>query len=187
MSELQDLYRFEGRAEVIAGEVVRLPLFGRKAARFVGRLARRLHEHQAGQGEVGTATLVYAVPQLPSGRRSFSPIVSWFSGTAAEEMSFIEGAPEFAVELREGNEQSMAAKRADYFQAGTAVVWEVDLLAETIHCYRRESPISQVFHRGDIADAEPAVRGWRLKVNDLFAEEKPPAVIQPMTNRGRTP
>ena len=57
-------------------------------------------------------------------------------------MRFIEGAPTFAVEVRSDNdygaaaEAEMAAKRADYFEAGTQIVWDVDPIAETIRVYR---------------------------------------------------
>ena len=170
MSELLELYRFEGRAELLRGEVVRLPLFGRRVARLVGVLARSLHKHQAGQGEVGTATLVYVIPQLPSGRQYFSPVVSWYSGASGvNDMGFIAGPPNFAVEVRDVDEQGMARKRDDYFEAGTAVIWDIDPVAETIRCYRKVSPTYQEFHRGDTADAEPAVVGWRMKVDDVFA------------------
>ena len=53
-------------------------------------------------------------------------------------MKFYQGAPVFAVEVRsEGDygpraEREMAAKRADYFAAGTLVVWDVDLLSENV-------------------------------------------------------
>ena len=47
-------------------------------------------------------------------------------------MRFVAGPPTFAVEVRSENdygpsaEREMAAKRADYFEAGTRVVWDVD-------------------------------------------------------------
>ena len=65
----------------------------------------------------------------------------------------------------------MAAKRADYFAAGTLVVWDVDLLsADVVNAYKASAPDQPViFRRGDIADAEPAVPGWRMAVNELFA------------------
>jgi Uma2 family endonuclease len=92
-------------------------------------------------------------------------------------MKFLEGAPVFAVEVRSEYdygalaEQLMAAKRADYFAAGTQVVWDVDLLgADVIKSYDANSPNTpRVFRRGDIADAEPAVSGWRLSVDELFS------------------
>ena len=49
-------------------------------------------------------------------------------------------------------------------------MWDVDLLSEdVIKSYRASDPEHPViFRRGDIADAEPAVPGWRMPVNDLF-------------------
>ena len=60
--------------------------------------------------------------------------------------------------------------RTDYFACGTLVVWDVDLLSEdVIKSYKASDPEHPViFRRGDIADAEPAVPGWQMPVNDLF-------------------
>ncbi len=63
----------------------------------------------------------------------------------------------------------MAAKRLDYFEAGTVVVWDVDTVAELIHKYHRDSPDQPTtFARGDVAEAEPAVEGWALAVDRVF-------------------
>jgi Uma2 family endonuclease len=119
----------------------------------------------------------FTVPELPSGRESFSPDASYYAGPfPADEMRFIEGPPTFAVEVRSesdygpGPEAEQAAKRADYFQAGTLVVWDVDPRAETVTVYRGDAgkPLA-VFRNGDSADAEPAVPGWVLPVADIFA------------------
>jgi len=91
-------------------------------------------------------------------------------------MKFFEGAPVFAVEVRSENdygkqaEIKMAQKRADYFAAGTLVVWDVDLLSdEVVKVYRASDPENAtVCHRGDEAEAEPAVPDWRMPVDDLF-------------------
>jgi Uma2 family endonuclease len=90
-------------------------------------------------------------------------------------MKFIQGAPAFAVEVRSEEdygpaaEMAMAAKRADYFAAGTEVVWDVDLQGqETIRAYRVSEAEPRAFRRGELADAEPAVPGWRFPVDDLF-------------------
>jgi Uma2 family endonuclease len=90
-------------------------------------------------------------------------------------MSFIKGAPTFAAEVRNERdynpaaEADMAAKRADYFAAGTAVVWDVDPLARTVAVYRATAPDqTQVYRPGDTAEAEPAVPGWRMAVDDIF-------------------
>ena len=91
-------------------------------------------------------------------------------------MRFLEGAPVFAVEVRSENdygpaaERAMAQKRADYFACGTLVVWDVDLLSpEVIKVYRASDPDTPIIYRqGDTADAEPAVPGWRMPVDELF-------------------
>ena len=50
------------------------------------------------------------------------------------------------------------------------MVWDVDLLnQDVIKSYKATAPEHPViFRRGDIADAEPAVPGWRMPVKDLF-------------------
>ena len=64
----------------------------------------------------------------------------------------------------------MAAMRADYFLAGTVVVWDVDPVAREVNAYLSADPSRPRVYRGtDAADAEPAVRGWRLVVSDQFA------------------
>jgi Uma2 family endonuclease len=92
-------------------------------------------------------------------------------------MRFYKGAPVFAVEVRsEGDydtaaERAMAQKRADYFAAGTLVVWDVDLLAKdyVVKVYRATDPQNpKGYRRGEIAEAEPAVPGWTMPVDDLF-------------------
>jgi Uma2 family endonuclease len=91
-------------------------------------------------------------------------------------MDFISGPPTFAVEVRSKGdygstaEVAMTAKRADYFAAGTLVVWDVDPRDKCIRVYRSQSPdVAQVFRKGQVADAEPAVPGWRLNVDGIFA------------------
>jgi Uma2 family endonuclease len=67
-------------------------------------------------------------------------------------------------------ERKMAAKRADYFAAGTVIVWDVDVLREDlVRVYSAQTPSEpRVFRRGEIADAEPALPGWSMAVDELF-------------------
>jgi Uma2 family endonuclease len=67
-------------------------------------------------------------------------------------------------------EAEMAAKRRDYFAAGTQVVWDVDVLrSEGVNVYRATDPLNAtVYRRGQIAEAEPAAPGWKMPVDDLF-------------------
>ena len=108
-------------------------------------------------------------------RQSFCPDAAFHTGPPTG-MKFLDRAPVFAVEIRSENdygnaaEKKMAAKRADYFAAGTKVVWDVDLLGEdVIRVYRSEKrEQSHIYRKGELADAEPAVPGWTLSVNELF-------------------
>jgi Uma2 family endonuclease len=92
-------------------------------------------------------------------------------------MKFLEGAPIFAAEIRSENdygreaELEIAAKRRDYFAAGTLVVWDVDLLsADTVKVYRASADPNNptIYRRGEMAEAEPAVPGWQMLVDELF-------------------
>ena len=67
-------------------------------------------------------------------------------------------------------ENALARKRADYFAAGTLVVWDVDLLGDpVVRSYRAITPDRPLtFRRNDIAHAEPAVPGWTLAGDDRF-------------------
>ena len=176
---LDDLMRVEGKAELIAGRIVHQMATGRKPGRVGFRIAQSLdaHAEATGLGEVYPDNVGFAVPRLTSGRQSFSPDASYFLGPFPEnEMRFLEGPPTFAVEVRsEGDygdaaEAEMAAKRADYFEAGTAVVWDVDPVAATVRKFMADRPTHPTnFRPGDVADAEPAVPGWRLDVARIFA------------------
>jgi Uma2 family endonuclease len=171
-----DLYRIDGQAELVGGRILREPPTGFGPNRGAGSIyiALRSYERKVGGGVAISDNCAFLV-DLPH-RQSFSPDAAWFTGTTTG-MKFLEGAPDFAAEVRsEGDygpaaERQMAAKRADYFAAGTRVVWDVDLLGdETVRVYRVDAPGEPtVYRRGEVAEAEPAVPGWRLAVDELFA------------------
>jgi Uma2 family endonuclease len=176
---LDDLMKVEGKAELIGGRIVEQMPTGHKPNRIAGRIFRSLDDYAEVQvrGVAYTDSMEFAVPELPSGRESFSPDTSYYDGSLpSNEMDFVQGAPTFAVEVRSktdyGNaaEEAIAAKRADYFLAGTKVVWDVDPQDECIRVYRAEDPgRPTIFQEDDLADAEPAVPGWRMPVDRMFA------------------
>jgi Uma2 family endonuclease len=174
---LADLAGVDGKAELIGGVVVRLMPTGHEPNQVAGRVFRKLAEYvdAVGKGFAYTDNMGFTVPELSTGRESFSPDAAYFTGKPpAKKMRFVEGAPVFAVEVRsEGDygpaaETAMAAKRAEYFEAGTKVVWDVDPEARIIHAYIPGSTTPTVFRTGDEADAEPAVPGWRVSVDWLM-------------------
>jgi Uma2 family endonuclease len=177
-ANLDDLYRVEGKAELIGGRIVPFMASGDFPSRVAFRIAKSLDNHaeKVGQGVAYPDGIGYAVPELPSGRESFSPDASYYVGPPpADRMRFIQGPPTFAAEVRSefdygpAAEREMADKRADYFASGTLVVWDVDPVAECVSVYRADDPaLATIFHRGDSADAEPAVPGWRMALDELF-------------------
>jgi Uma2 family endonuclease len=181
---VDDLRRIAGdaKAELVSGEVVLMSPTGGIPGRAGGRIYSSLDRYEQ------ETDLGYAFPDnvgflvdLPD-RQSFSPDAAFFIG-AEPDMQFPVGAPAFAAEVRSENdygpqaERAIAAKRADYFAAGTQVVWDVDLLSdEVIRCYRADAPNAPaIFRRGEIANAEPALPGWRFPVGDLFPPRRNPA------------
>jgi Uma2 family endonuclease len=176
---LDDLYRVEGKAELIGGRIVPIMPTGHLPNLVAGRIFRSLagHVDVLGRGEVYTGGMGFAVNELSSGRQSFSPDVSYYLGPfPSNPMRFVDGPPTFAVEVRsEGDygpsaEAEMAAKRADYFEAGTQVVWDVDPIAGCVHVYRAAAPDQpESYVRGQEVDAEPSVPGWRVAVDWIFA------------------
>jgi Uma2 family endonuclease len=176
---LVDLSRVEGKAELIAGRIVHLMPTGFLPNLVAGRIYRSLAEFAdaSPQGVAFTDNMGFAVPELPSGRESFSPDAAFHLGALpSDQMDFVPGAPSLAVEVRstsdygDAAEEAMAAKRTDYFLAGTLIVWDVDPIGECFRSYRTTPPDEPaVFKKGQLADAEPAAPGWRVAADDIFA------------------
>ena len=173
---VDDLYRVEGKAEIVDGELVLMSaasgLHGYASGIIYASLleyARRTRHGYALPDNVGFVVNL-------SRRRSFSPDAAFTLAALTEK--FVDGAPIFAVEVRSVEdygptaERAMARKRADYFSAGTLVVWDVDTLeGEAVRVFRASDPSNPVvFTRCDTAEAEPAVPGWSMSVADLFPE-----------------
>jgi Uma2 family endonuclease len=172
---VQDLYDLNERAEIVDGQLVLMSGTGFAPNRAAARIWRSLdaHEHAHGGGYALAEGSVFVV-DLPL-RRSFSPDAAWYTG-APTGGRFMYEAPALAVEVRSSGdyglraERAMAGKRTEYFAAGTRVVWDVDVLREElIRVYRADDPEHPaIFRRGETADAEPAVPGWRFPVEELF-------------------
>ena len=172
---LEELKKEPGKAELVDGEIVRIPPTGFLPGYAAMRILFSLHEcAQTQKNGYAVGDNVGFVVDLPR-RKSFSPDAAYYVGPHSG-MKLLEGAPVFAVEVRsEGDyapkaEQALAKKRADYFAAGTLVVWDVDMLAvDVVRVYRAEDPSHPtLYRRGQLAEAEPALPGWRMPVEDLF-------------------
>jgi Uma2 family endonuclease len=172
---IEDLYKVEGKAELVNGEIILMSPTGSLPGYAGDVISFSLFEYSKhrnfGRAVGDNKAFVVNLPH----RKSFSPDAAFHVG-ADTGMKFYNGAPVFAVEVRSDGdygpraERQMANKRADYFAAGTLVVWDVDLLSEdVVRVYRSSDPErATIYHRGEIAEAEPSVPGWTMAVNDLF-------------------
>jgi len=174
---IDDLYHVpeNGKAEIVNGELVLMSPTGGVPGRTAGNIyiSLREYERRVGGGYAFPDNVGFIV-NLPN-RRSFSPDAAFFKGELRGGL-FLEGAPIFAVEVRTTDdygpaaESKMAQKRADYFAAGTLVVWDVDVLREkVVRVFRSNMPGKpSIYHPGDTAEAEPALPGWMVAVDEIF-------------------
>ncbi|HZN35163.1 MAG TPA: Uma2 family endonuclease, partial [Pirellulaceae bacterium] len=139
---IADLYRVQEKAELVNGEIVIMSPASAGHGRVAGRIFRSLLEYEertlSGQAIPDNVGFIVDLPN----RQSFSPDAAYFFG-AINEQEFVDGAPSFAAEVRSPEdfgpaaERELAAKRADYFAAGTQVIWDVDMIREkAIRVYR---------------------------------------------------
>lgn len=172
---IDDLYHVPGKAELVNGELILMSPTGDLPNRAGGSIyiSLRLHEPNVPSGRAYSDNAGFKV-KLPN-RDSFSPDAAFYVGESSG-MKFLKGAPVFAVEVRSENdygskaEKEIVEKINDYFAAAALVVWDVDLLGEdVVKKYLASDPDNPIIYgRGDVADAEPAVPGWRMPVEDLF-------------------
>ncbi|MBB4636770.1 Uma2 family endonuclease [Longimicrobium terrae] len=170
---LEDLEQVEGKAELVDGRLVLVSpagdLHGTAALNVATSLKLYQRDHGGGRAYGDNVGFVLRP------RTAYAPDASWYVGPRSGAR-ILEGAPVLAVEVRSPDdyglraEQRLSAKRAEYFAAGTLVVWDVDVVRDhRVRVYRSAQPFEPaVLGRGETADAEPAVPGWRFPVDELF-------------------
>ena len=172
------LVRVEGKAELIGGKLVQLMPSGYSPSVVAFEIAVSLRQHAkvTGRGVALGDGIGYAVPELPSGRESFSPDASYYNSQPPTNVMPLSPVRRHSPSRFSENDYArgcggdLAAKRADYFDAGTLAAWDVDPRAETVTLYRVDAPDTPViYRRGDVAEAGLAVPGWRMAVDDIFA------------------
>jgi Uma2 family endonuclease len=175
---IEALYRIpeDGKAEIVNDEIIQMPPTGATPGRGGGKIYRSLddYERSTGRGYAFPDNVGFIV-DLPH-RTSFSPDAAFYVGEL-KGGEFLKGAPIFAVEVRSKQdygsraERKIAQKRADYFACGTLVFWDVDVLRDkVVRVYRATDPNkSTVYRQSDMAEAEPALPGWSMSVDDFIS------------------
>ena len=176
---IEDLQQIKQRAEIVNGQIILMPptacLPGYAAGEIFYSLRQYSKRRNFGHAVSDNRAFIVDLPH----RKSFSPNAGFYVGELTTH--FYQGAPVFAVEIRSLDdygskaERRLAQKRIDYFAAGTLVVWDVDLMSEdVVRVHRSSDPKTfTIYHHGETAEAEPAVTGWTMPVNDLFSERTP--------------
>ena len=181
---IDDLMRYDGKAELIGGRIVPNLSPGLRSQCVGQRIYDSLNAWTLaapGRGMPFADGMIFRVPELTSGRESFTADAAYSTGPFPAALDdVISGFPLFAAEVRSKGDygpaadRECAAKRVDYFEAGTLVVWDVAPRDGVVRCYRSTDPLTpQVFGPGEEADAEPAVPGWRASVDDLLTRVDP--------------
>lgn len=176
---IDDLYLVEGKAELVGGEIVRMSPSGFRHTRMIRVILNALYAYELkmrnGYALSDSCGFLCDLPH----RQSICLDVSFYVGPLpADANDFLPGPPLFAVEIRSKfdygarAEKAMAAKRADYFAAGTKAVWDVDPDGPVfVRLYLAETPETPIeFHKDDTAHAGPVLPGWSLKISDILED-----------------
>jgi Uma2 family endonuclease len=119
-------------------------------------------------GEQGTVELIPDLVRIPD-----VAFTSWdrIPGRRVPTEPIPRLVPDLAVEVlsRSNTSGEMARKRQDYFDAGVALVWEVDPAARTVTVYT--TPLTHTtLNVGDTLDGGTVLPGFTLPLAELFAE-----------------
>jgi Uma2 family endonuclease len=119
-------------------------------------------------GEQGTVELIPDLVRIPD-----VAFTSWnrMPGRREPTEPIPRLVPDLAVEVlsRSNTPGEMARKRQDYFDAGVALVWEVDPVGRTVTVYTTPTA-STTLNVGDTLDGGTVLPGFTLPLAELFAE-----------------
>lgn len=143
------------------------------AALLIGFLRRYLEEHDLGivLGEAGPLRLAPGLVRIPD-----VSFIAWerFPDRRLPAELMPDLAPDLAVEiLSSGNTgREMERKRAEYFAAGTRLVWIVSPGDRTVQVCTSPADV-RLLGEDAILDASPVLPGFRLPIRDWFGAAPP--------------
>jgi Uma2 family endonuclease len=173
VEQLASVSRHDGRCELVQGELKMMSPAGGRHGRIAMNVARLLANHVAAHqlGVVYAAETGFILSRHPDTVRA--PDVAFVSAERQaaidDETGFVPFAPDLAIEVISPNDAFSAVeeKAFAWLEAGTRLVLLVDPANRRLHDYRAADQIA-VLNESDLLDASEVVKGWQLKVGDLF-------------------
>jgi Uma2 family endonuclease len=138
------------------------------ATRIASRLIIFVEQHRLGVVMVETGYILQRNPDTVRG-----PDVSFVSATRMPPTQiperYIEGAPDLAVEILSPNDRwrDVEEKLADYFAAGTRLVWLVDPRQRRV-VVRHPDRAPRIIDANGALDGEDVVPGFRCALGEIF-------------------
>jgi hypothetical protein len=175
---IADLRRTKLKAEIVNGELLVIGPSGGWAATAAGNIIFSLHlyEREFGGGETMMSRVAFII-DLPH-RQSVCPDVSWFTGPGPTP-AFHAARPCSPGDtgrhrLRRRSRATLRRQARGLLRGGDAGGLGCRRAARALdpRVSRRRAGPSRRLRRGEIAEAEPAVPGWRFTVKDLFRAGK---------------
>jgi Uma2 family endonuclease len=161
--------------ELVDGEL-KEKIVGTRASFVATQIGARLNAALYPRiGFAATEVMVYCFTKPNHGRK---PDVAYVRFERMNHRSIPEGdlhlAPDLAVEvLSPGNTGlEVEEKLNEYLESGVAMVWIVNPDRRTIRIYWNNDR-TKLFHANDVIENEPLLRGFVLKVGEVFPEERP--------------
>lgn len=170
--ELEQMDLGDGRYELIHGELVEMtPAGGEHGAvgmDFGAHVWNFVRERRLGKvynADTGfrLGPKLILVPDVAFVRADRVP-------PASEHRKILRFAPDLVVEVASPTDRpgAIAAKIADWLDAGVRLLWLVHPPARTVTVYAPGRP-ERVLREGDVIDGEDVLPGFRLAVAELFA------------------
>lgn len=164
----------EGASELVNGEIVYMSPAGAVHHIVGGALFAQLwaYVEAHGLGDAFMDNVGYYLP-IPGRKRDTvrAPDVSFVAAGRLAEVprGFLRLAPDLAVEVLspENTAADMDARMADYFAAGTRLLWVVDPDRRTVAVHSPHAPARWLAER-DVLEGDDVVPGFTLPVAALF-------------------
>ncbi len=170
-----ELERMGGDFELVRGELVPVMTpagrrHGRLAAFLTAELETFVRARRVGRVYVEVGYRLFSHPDTVRG-----PDVSFVSReretTARGRGGFVPGAPTLAIEIASSDKPmaQLAAKAAEYLEAGALLVWVVDPTRRKVRVHR-PGQAARTLSRADTLDGADVLPGFTLPLSRLFAE-----------------